>query len=122
MQSTYFNTATSGTTPAVAINAANPTAPIVVRKIIIGNPTGSATLVLFNIGNALSNNTTQIAYNKTFPATLSNVPETVIDFRASSQAGGGSAEEDGLFCQTGGSLAISTGLQVTVLWDSPEGN
>ena len=124
MMYTYFNTVTSGTTPAPTLG--DGTRSIVVRKIIIGNPVSGATFTLFNIFNALSNNTTQIAFNLTLPTfstTNTNaVFPIVIDFRASSGVGGGSIEEDGLNFQSGGSVALSTTLQVTILWDYAEGN
>lgn len=124
MQSTYITTTSAGTTPAQAISG-DATRAIVVRKILVGLPVSAATLTVFNIGNALSNNTTQIAFGMTMPtfaASAVNPGMYTIDFRASSGAGGGSVEEDGLICQTGGSLAISSNMQITVLWDYAEGN
>lgn len=122
MQSTYFNTTTSSTTPAPTLNGGN--GPIVIRKIIIGNPVSAGNLTLFNIGNALSNNTTQIALKSTFPSfSTTNINENfpvVIDLRSSS-AQGGSVENDGLQCPQGASLVIDQTMQVTVLWDIAEG-
>lgn len=118
MQFTFVNTATTGTTPATVINASS---PIVIRKILVGNPVTSGNITVFTEGNALSNNTTQIGYKKTFPASFTNIqPETQIDFRGSSSQGG-SISDDGLFCQVGASIAIDQTMQVTVLWDVAEG-
>lgn len=125
MQTTYFNTTTSGTTPAPVIGDSSGTRPVVIRKIIIGNPISSGNLTIFNIGNALSNNTTQIAAKITYPAfsttNLNDGPD-VYDFRASSGSGGGSVESDGLICSTGGCIVIDQTMQVTVFWDYAEGN
>lgn len=118
MQFTYVNTTTTGTTPATVLNA---TSPIVIRKILVGNPVVSGNITVFNEGNALSNNTTQIAYKKTFPASFSNIqPETQIDFRSTSSQGGSTAD-DGIFCQAGASIAIDQTMQVTVMWDVAQG-
>ena len=118
MQSTYFNLVTSSTTPAPVINASS---PVTIRKIIVGNPVASGNITLFPIGNALSNNTTNIAYKKTYPASFTSIqPETVIDFRAASSQGG-STSDDGLFCQAGASIVIDQTMQVTVMWDVAEG-
>jgi len=122
MQTTYFNTVTSGTTPAPQLNTDG--RAIVVRKILIGNPTSGGTVTLFNIGNALSNNTTQIAVNITYPSfstTNINDGPDMYDFRAQN-SGSGSTEEDGVPCSSGGSVAISGTMQVTVFWDYAEGN
>lgn len=118
MQTTYVNATTSGTTPATVI-AAN--GPVVIRKILIGNPVASGNITIFNEGNALANNTTQIAYKKTYPASFTSIqPETVVDFRGSSSQGG-SISDDGIFCQTGAGITIDQTMQVTVLWDIAEG-
>lgn len=120
MQATYVNTTTTSTTPATVISASG---PVVIRKIIVGNPVTAGNITLFNEGNALSNNTTQIAYKHTFPsfsATNTNgVTPIVVDFRSASQQGG-SVTEDGIFCQSGASIAIDQTMQVTVLWDIAE--
>ena len=125
MNFTYFNTATSSTTPAPAFNQGQ-AGNIVIRKIIVGNPVSGGTLIVFNDGNALSNNTTNIAFNLTLPTfsttNINSAVPLVIDFRGSSEAGGGSVEADGLQLTGGGSMAISTTMQVTVLWDLAEGN
>lgn len=121
MMYTYFNTTTSGTTPASVIG--DGVRSIVVRKIIVGNPL-AGTLTLFNIGNALANNTTQIAFLLTFPTfSTTNVNSQFpvqIDLR-SNEAAGGSVGEDGLVFQSGGCISISAAMQVTVLWDYAEG-
>jgi hypothetical protein len=118
MQSLYVNTTTSGSNPSTVINASG---PVVIRKILIGNPVTSGNITIFTEGNALANNTTQIGYKKTFPASFTSIqPETQIDFRASSSQGG-SVESDGLFCQTGACITIDQQMQVTVLWDVAEG-
>lgn len=118
MQSLYVNTTVTGSNPATVI-AAN--GPVVIRKILIGNPVASGNITLFTEGNALANNTTQIGYKKTYPASFSNIqPETVIDFRGSASQGG-SISDDGLFCQTGAGIVIDQAMQVTVLWDVAEG-
>lgn len=118
MQFTYLNSTTTGTTPATVINAS---APIVIRKILVGNPVVSGNIILFNEGNALANNTTQIAYKKTYPASFTNIqPETMIDFRSTSSQGGSTAD-DGIFCQVGASISIDQTMQVTVMWDVAEG-
>lgn len=79
---------------------------------------------MFNIGNALSNNTTQVAYKQTFPSfsatNVNGVNPVVIDFRTSSSQGG-TIGDDGLFCASGACLVIDQVMQVTVLWDYAEG-
>lgn len=118
MQSLYVNATVSGSNPATVI-AAN--GPVIIRKIIVGNPVTSGNITLFLEGNALANNTTNIGYKKTYPASFTNIqPETVIDFRGSSSQGG-SVGTDGIFCQTGASIVIDQTMQVTVLWDVAEG-
>lgn len=118
MQSTYFNTTTSSTTPAPLISA---TGPIVIKKILIGNPVANGNITLFTEGNALSNNTTQIGYKKTYQSSFSSVqPETAIDFRSTASQGG-TTGDDGLFCQSGAGLVIDQAMQVTVLWDVAQG-
>jgi hypothetical protein len=114
MQAKYVNSTTTSTTPATVIDASQ---PVVIRKIIVGNPVSAGNITVFTEGNALSNNTTQIGYKHTFPSfstTNVNVTPVVIDFRANST--GGSAD-DGLFCQTGASIAIDQTMQLTVFWD-----
>lgn len=121
MQSTYFNTATSGTTPAPQINTDS--RPIVIRKILVGNPVTAGNITIFNIGNALSNNTTQIAAKVTYPSfstTNINDGPDFYDFRTSSSQGG-SIGDDGLFCASGGCIVIDQAMQVTVFWDYAEG-
>lgn len=117
MQTTYLNATTSGTTPATVLQA---TGPIVIRKILVGNPVNSGNITLFNEGNALSNNTTQIAFKNTYTSSVSETSVRMFDFRASSSQGG-SIETDGIFCQNGASIAIDQTMQVTVLWDVSEG-
>lgn len=118
MQSTYVNTTTTSTTPATVIQASG---PVTIRKILIGNPLTNGNITVFLEGNALSNNTTNIGYKKTYASSFSSIqPETVIDFRAASSQGG-STSDDGLFCQTGASIAIDQTMQVTVMWDVAEG-
>lgn len=120
MQTTYVNATTTGTTPATVISS---TGPVVIRKILVGNPVTAGNIVLFNIGNALSNNTTQIATKITFPSfstTNINSGPTMYDFRAVA-ATGGSTEDDGIFCQSGASIAIDQTMQVTVFWDVAQG-
>lgn len=121
MQTLYVNTTTSGTTPATVINSDG--RAIVVRKIFVGAPASGATLTLFNENNALANNTTQIAFGLTYPTFSSTNPNsvpTVVDFRAVSGQGG-STEDDGIFCPAGGSISISSAMQVSVLWDYAQG-
>lgn len=121
MQATYFNTTTSSTTPAPTINSGN--GPVVIRKIIVGNPVTAGNLTVFNIGNALSNNTTQIAAKITYPSfstTNINSGPVTYDFRSSASQGG-SISDDGLFCQQGASIVIDQTMQVTVFWDIAEG-
>lgn len=121
MQTTYVNTTTSGTTPATVLNTDG--RAIVIRKLIVGNPVSGGNIVLFNENNALSNNTTQIAVKLTYPSfstTNINDGPDVYDFRTNA-AQGGSVEADGIFCQTGGSLAIDQTMQVTVFWDYAQG-
>ena len=125
MQVSYFNSITSGTTPAPTIGDASQSRSIVIRKILIGNPASGGILTLFNIGNALSNNTTQIIAQITYPSfstSAINDGPNVYDFRASSDSGGGSVEEDGIPCATGASIVLSAAMQVTVFWDYAEGN
>lgn len=121
MQAKYTNTTTTSTTPATVIEA---TQPVVIKKIIVGNPVSGGSVTLFTEGNALSNNTTQIAYKHTFPTfsttNTNGVSPVVIDFRSTSSQGG-STEDDGIFCQTGSSFAIDQAMQVTVLWDYAQG-
>ncbi len=121
MQATFFNTTTSSTTPAPTLNGGN--GPIVIRKIIVGNPVTAGNLTVFSTGNALSNNTTNIALKLTYPSfstTNINDGPDVYDFRASSSQGG-SVESDGLQFPQGASLVIDQTMQVTVLWDISEG-
>ena len=121
MQFTYFNTTTSGTTPAPVINSDG--RAIVIRKVLVGNPVSSGNLTIFSENNALSNNTTQIAAKITYPSfstTNINDGPDVYDFRTISNTGG-SVEDDGLFCQTGGSIVIDQTMQVTVFWDYAQG-
>lgn len=121
IQTTYVNTTTTSTTPATVISSSG---PVVVRKIIVGNPVSGGNVTLFSEGNALSNNTTQIAYKHTFPtfsATNTNgTTPVVVDFRGSASQGG-SVADDGIFCQSGASIAIDQTMQVTVLWDIAQG-
>jgi hypothetical protein len=121
MQSTYFNATTSSTTPAPVISA---TSPVVIRKIVVGNPVSGGNITVFPIGNALSNNTTNIAMKITFPTfSTTNINNTVpvnIDLRSSASQGG-TVEDDGLFCQAGASIVIDQTMQVTVFWDVAEG-
>ena len=79
MYSTYVNSTTSGTTPATVINTDART--IVVKKILVGAPASAATLTLFNINNALANNTTQIAFGLTYPtfSTTSTASSTLLN-------------------------------------------
>ena len=120
MQYSYLNTAQTGAVPATVLNPGGQA--IVIRKILIGNPVASGTITLFNNGNALANNTTSIAYQKTFQGSFTSIqPETVIDFRAATNVGD-STEEDGLTLTAGGTIAISQTMQVTVMWDLAEGN
>lgn len=120
MQFSYVNTTTTATTPATVINTGN----VAIKKIIVGNPVSGGNITIFNIGNALSNNTTQIAYKHTFPtfsATNTNgVTPIVIDLRGTSSQGG-STGEDGLTCEQGACIAIDQTMQVTVLWDYSQG-
>lgn len=119
MQTTYINTTTTSTTPATVLNSDGRS--IVIRKIVIGNPVNSGNITVFSENNALSNNTTQILSKISLPGTVNTLVPVVIDFRTASGAGGGSTEDDGLFCQTGGSIAIDQTMQVSVLWDYAEG-
>lgn len=124
MQVSYFNSITSGTTPAPTIGDASQSRSIVIRKILIGNPASGGILTLFNIGNALSNNTTQIIAQITYPSfstsAINDGPD-MYDFRAQN-SGNGSTEEDGIPCATGASIVLSAAMQVTVFWDYAEGN
>ena len=117
IQALYINTTTTSTTPATVIAASG---PVVIRKIFVGNPVNSGNITLFSEGNALSNNTTQIAFKKTYGGTVSESSANVFDFRSSSSQGG-SIGDDGIFCQNGASIAIDQAMQVTVMWDVAEG-
>ena len=118
MQYTYVNATTTSTTPATVIAASG---PVVIRKILIGNPVALGNITLFYEGNALANNTTQIAYKKTYQSSLSSIqPETQVDLRSTSSQGG-STGDDGIFCQNGASISIDQTMQVTVLWDVAQG-
>lgn len=117
MQFTYVNATTTGTTPATVILASG---PVVIRKILIGNPVNSGNVTLFSEGNALSNNTTQIAWKNTYTSAVSESSKRDFDFRATSSQGG-SVGDDGIFCQNGASIAIDQTMQVTVLWDVAQG-
>lgn len=119
MQTTYVNATTTSTTPATVINS--DARAIVIRKILVGNPVNSGNITVFNENNALSNNTTQIVFKNTYTGSVSESSQRVFDFRSGSGAGGGSTEDDGLFCQSGGSIAIDQTMQVTVLWDYAQG-
>lgn len=119
----YTNTSTAinGTNVAQQINTDG--RAVVIRKILIGNPVASGNIVIFTENNAVANNTTQIGYKKTYQASFTNIqPETVIDFRASAMSGGGSIENDGIFCPAGASIVTDQTMQVTVLYDYAEGN
>jgi hypothetical protein len=121
MQYTYVNTTTSGTTPATVINSQG--GSIVVRKLIIGNPL-AGTITLFNEGNALANNTTNIASLITLPTfSTTNINGTfpiVVDYRTATGEGG-STEADGLTLVSGGTVSISAQVQLTILWDYSQG-
>lgn len=119
MQATYFNTTTSSTTPAPVIS----TAPIVIRKIMVGNPVTAGNLTLFNAGNVLSNNTTQVIAKLTYPSfstTNINDGPDVYDFRSTSSQGG-TTSDDGIMCGAGACLQMDQTMQVTVFWDLAEG-
>lgn len=81
-------------------------------------------LTIFNIGNALSNNTTQVAAKISYPSfsttNLNDGPD-IYDFRSASDSGG-STEADGLQCASGSSIVIDQTMQVTIFWDYTEGN
>ena len=118
----YFNSTTSGTTPASVINTDGRS--IVIRKILVGNPVSSGNLTIHNTNNALAQDTTTIAMKLTYPAfSTTNVndgPDTY-DFRCAN-GGSGSTEADGLVLGMGGSLVMDQTMQVTVFWDYTEGN
>ena len=115
MNFTYINPTTASTTPASVVNADG--RAIVIRKILIGAPVASGNITVFYTNNALANNTTSIAYKKTFQSSFSSIqPETAIDFRASA-TNGGAVEEDGLPCSQGASICIDQAMQLCVLWD-----
>lgn len=121
MQVTYFNTTTTGTTPAPQLNSDG--RAIVIRKILVGNPVTGGNLTVFTENNALSNNTTQIGMKITYPTfSTTNVNDgpDLYDFRAASSEGG-STETDGLFCPAGGSIVIDQTMQVSVFWDYAQG-
>lgn len=121
MQTTYINATTTGTTPATVLNTDG--RAIVIRKIFVGNPVSSGNITLFLENNALSNNTTNIAAKITYPSfSTTNIDSgpAIYDFRTVTNPGG-STEEDGIFCQTGGSVAIDQTMQVTVFWDYAQG-
>ena len=118
----YFNSTTSGTTPASVINTDGRS--IVIRKILVGNPVSSGNLTIHYTNNALAQDTTTIAAKITYPAfSTTNVndgPDTY-DFRCAN-SGSGSTEADGLVLGMGGSLVMDQTMQVTVFWDYTEGN
>lgn len=119
MQITYLNTTTTGTTPASVINSDG--RAIVIRKMFVGNPVVSGNITIFNENNALSNNTTQIVFKNTYPASFATFPPKLDwDFRTITGMGG-STEDDGIFCATGGSIAIDQTMQLTVFWDYAQG-
>lgn len=117
MQTTYINTTTSGATQASQLNT--DARAIVVKKILVGNPVNSGNIVLFNIGNALANNTTQIAFKNTFTSSVSESSQRVFDFRSTSPAGS-AVTEDGIPCASGGCISIDQTMQLTVFWDYAE--
>lgn len=122
MKATYFNTSTSGTTPASVIDPqVQADENRVIKKIIVGKPTAGATLTLFSSNNALSNNTTNVVFSYTYPGSFgAGTPASdQFDFSPNS-LGQQSAGNDGLTLGGGGCMAISSAMQVTVLWDYAE--
>src|SRR5579859_6840891 len=111
MQVFYTNTQTSIASTATAQSISS--VPVVIRKIIVGNPVNSGNVILFNESNAVANNTTNIVFKKVYGGTVAETSANTFDFRAASGSGGGSVEEDGIFCPGGASIVTDQTMAVT---------
>jgi|SRR5882724_453820 len=119
----YTDAATSGTTPAVAIDAGQAVGDDgdrVIKKIFVGKPVAGASLVVFNNNNALANNTTTIAFKYTYPTFGAGTPAVDNFTFTSGEQAASASQVDGMVLQGGGSIVTSSAMQVTVLWDLPE--
>lgn len=122
-QVTYSDAATSGTTPAIQVDAnqaAGDSGDRVIKKIIVGKPVAGATLTVFSINNALANNTTQVIFKYTFPTFAAGAPASDQFNFVTGENAASHAQIDGLVLPGGGSFVTSSAMQVSVLWDLPE--
>lgn len=119
MRVTYVDSAITSTTPATALDAlAGADEDRILYKIIVGKPVAAATITVFNMSNALANNTTNIAFKYTFPTFGAGTPAS--DQIIFSTGGGRDVRRDGLNLPQGGSVATSSAMQVSFLWDNPD--
>lgn len=118
MKGLYVDAIISGTVAATPLDAqAGANDDRVLRKIVVGKPVAGASITVFSINNALATNTTQIALKYTFPTFSGGTPASdTITLTAGSGEGG--SKRDGLLLNSG-SVATSSAMQVTFLYDDP---
>jgi hypothetical protein len=104
MQSTYIassNTATNGTALGAGDN------DVTVFRVLVGLPTDTSTLTIYNISNPVNAATTNIAYKLTQPTAAAGKEwQRNIDFGAK-----------GLQLSSGGNVVIDGTNNVTILWE-----
>src|SRR6185369_14322882 len=103
MRVTYVDSAFSGSTAATPLDAqAGADDDRCLYKIFVGKPTAGATIIVYNVGNAYTGATTNIAFKYTYPTFGAGTPASdTFDFTSNSTSG---SLKTGLELQGGGSV------------------
>ncbi|PWU05324.1 MAG: hypothetical protein C5B43_03500 [Verrucomicrobia bacterium] len=131
-QVTFINTQHSASTnpTKIDLNSAGDgsTQQRIIKKIIVGKPTGGKTVKLYHMDNAYFNESSatnsltnrQVAFMYTYPTFAAGTPATdTFDFTSPEGAASATAP-NGLVLSEGGSMETDAAMQVTVIWENPE--